>query len=207
MHHRLSATYYGLSIFVLGTALFVMQPRNDIAVTLWQDDIKQQMSLGMAQLWGDEPVLADVALVYGGVEKFYEESSLTLFALMSNEQLDSDITFVYGQVYNNFVYMINPEAETKVAGDFDANIDLKIDLANFMTEEPLYDLAVIPAGQTIKEEAGAVAGWTQPSAEPVNLDNAWFTVVDGLTGQEYCMAVYNGEINKYLGKCKYDEYY
>lgn len=204
MHYRLNNLYYTLSIFVLGTALFVMHPEENPTVAQWQDNIKEQLSVSFQQLWGDEPFFSEVAFIYNGVNEFYNQSSSALVAMIGNETLDSDIVMVFGEVYNSFSYMFDPNAAylaNKTQGSPDP--ELSINLAEFMTEEPIYDLATI---HTAQAESGSVAGWSAPSTTPVNLDNPWFTVVDGFTGQVYCMAIYNGEVNKYLGECKYDYY-
>jgi hypothetical protein len=49
--------------------------------------------------------------------------------------------------------------------------------------------------------AGAMVGITGPVNNP---QMPWVTLTDNLTGQNYCVAIYNDTINKYLGECRYD---
>ena len=74
-----------------------------------------------------------------------------------------------------------------------------------MSEEPLYN--IVPY-RTIVKTIGTVAGASidlRAMTDPVNSQNQpWVTMRDALTGQYYCLAVYNGEVNKYLGPCKFD---
>jgi hypothetical protein len=47
-----------------------------------------------------------------------------------------------------------------------------------------------------------VLGVSEPSVMAVNRKNSWVTMQDNSTGQLYCVAIYNSEVNKYLGPCK-----
>jgi|GEM_PF-2950914 hypothetical protein len=209
MYYKAQAIYYTLAMFLAGTALFVMQPTHISEVTALQDNIKQQFSIAWQQTVGDGPWFDDVALVYDSIDNFYNQTSTTMIGMLQDRGTDADIVHIYAQVYRDFAAMFGQHSSPAVAG---AAVDAYISKplppmpADFMSEEPLYNL--IPEKVNSKQEtvsSGTVSGTSVSISQPVNsMDQPWVTLQDAATGQEYCVAVYNSAVNKYLGACKND---
>lgn len=194
MHPKALAIFYALSIFVLGTALFVLQPSQKPEVAELQGVIKQQISIAWQQTWGDRPFLAEVGDVYDGIAEFYNQSSNATVALLAAPDSDRDIAFVLQAVYSDFADVFRDSPSSV------AEAPQPILPEKFMTESPIYN--IVPSTTTAAVTAvGSVSGAV---AEPVNAPNSWVTIQDNFTGQLYCLAVYNGEVNKYLGACRND---
>jgi hypothetical protein len=196
MHPKLTETFYGLSIFVLGTVLFVMQPNQNAGVATVQSEIKQSFSIAWQQTIGDQPYFTDLAEVYDGVEAFFKQTTDATIALFQGSESDTDIAFIYKTVYQDFAGMFNQTPHTAV-------VELPAMPKNFMAEKPINN--IVPEVHITKntyQGSGEVAGVSVD--KPVNDINSWVTIRDNYTGQLYCLAVYNGDVNKYLGACKND---
>jgi hypothetical protein len=198
MYRSALSIYYGLAIFVVGAVVFVMHPSNVPEMTNWQNGIKHEFATAFKQTMGDQPWFSDFELVYDSVNNFYTQSSDATIALLAQPDTDSDIAYIFKEVYLSFAHAIKPPANTLAYKD----LPLPPMPPNFMTEEPLYN--IVPYRTVVKTiDDGQVAG-TSTDNSPVNTKQPWVTIQDNLTGQLYCLAVYNGTVNKYLGPCKYD---
>lgn len=197
MYGRLATIYYGIGSFVLFTAFFVMQPSNVPEVASLQENIQHNFTIAFWQTVGDQPMFDDVLLVYESVSQFYAMSADSVIAMMQQPEVDQDLAYIYGSVFNQLMAIFenpSPPASPVVAG-----IQTEAHLAeSFMSEPAVYNIIPTQASAS----PGAVSGIRQ--TEPVNLDVPWVTIKDNFTGQLYCLAVYNGEVNKYMGPCKYD---
>lgn len=191
-------------------ALFVLQANRKPEVSLFQNQIKQQVTVALIQIVGDGPLFDQAELVFKGVSNFYEQSANSLIALLSQPQTDADLVGMISRSWQILTDLGKSNSQKALA---------KIDLHKFMQEEPLYNivpekqLSDNPNGTTASSngagskqltnnQVGKFLGAT--TEEPVNSQTPWVTIRDNLTGQLYCLAIYNGEVNKYLGICKRD---
>jgi hypothetical protein len=209
MHHRAQVIYYGLAIAVLGTGLFMLQPNQSSEVSAWQQSSGEQLSIAWQQTIGDQPWFSEVELIFDSITGFYNQSASATIALIDQPETDQDIIYVYSQVYMTFAKAFNPNYGNQTAIAY-TEVPLPESIPNFMSEEPLYNL--VPYREVVKTlqvaptpvVAGAVISLDQPVNSP---EVPWVTMTDNLTGQLYCVAIYNGTVNQYLGACKHDTYY
>ena len=203
MQKKAAVIFFVLSVFLLATVFFVLQPTNIPELKTWQTGIKQQFSVAWQQTIGDQPYLDNLALIYRGVSDFYGQSSEQTISLFSQPETDRDLVFVYSQVYQKFAGVFASKPITV------HNVGVPSEVAipdNFMTEEPLNN--IIPDSQVTRiVNHESIAGAVTEQAQPVNsYSQPWVTIQDAVTGQVYCLSVYNGDVNKYLGECKKDNY-
>lgn len=190
---KATAIFYGLSISVLMTALFVMQPSKVPGVAAMQTGIEQQFSIAWQQIIGDGPYFDELAFVFDSITAFYDQATNETVVMLSAPDTDEAIYYVFHTTYENIAQIFHPKQAYSAQ-----NVDLT-DYDNFMSEQAINN--IVP--DTIKTLTGTVAGEeTFRYAEPVNNENSWVTIQDNFTGQIYCLAIYNGEVNKYLGHCK-----
>ncbi|OGE79909.1 MAG: hypothetical protein A2660_00440 [Candidatus Doudnabacteria bacterium RIFCSPHIGHO2_01_FULL_45_18] len=192
MYQTAKAIYYFLIMFLLGTALFVMQPTDIAEVRNWQAGIKSQLSVAWQQTIGDHPFFADFALIYESVDNFYKLAAGETIALIAEPDSDSDLVYVYSQVYQSLAKTAQPPPDADLVYKT-AQITIPL---NFMSGEAIYN--IVPYRSIVQTIGGSVAG--------ASVASPWVTMQDAVTGQNYCLAVYNGHVNKYLGECK-DDYY
>jgi hypothetical protein len=146
-------------------------------------------------------------LVFDTVASFYDQSASATIALLSQPETDQDIIFVYSQVYQTFAKAFNPNYGNPSAIAY-TEMPLPSEIPNFMSEEPLYNL--VPYREVVKtlQTTPVVAGTAVSVEVPVNSEELpWVTMSDNSTGQLYCVAIYNGTVNQYLGPCQRDAYY
>jgi hypothetical protein len=205
MYGKARAIYYGLSTFVLATALFVLYPSHNQELISFQKDIVSRFDVAFQQTMGDGPWFSEFADIYDGVNAFYAHSSNEMIAVLSsNPEADEDIAYVFSKVYLSFAKALPLQKSHSAPKNPYADVQLPSKPANFMTQEPVYN--IIPYRSVVKTyEDGEVAGAVISRDEPVNTQqDPWVTLKDNLTGQLYCLAVYDGTVNKYIGPCKYD---
>ena len=179
MYSKALKLFYVLSIFVLGTVLFVMTHSTYHATRSMQE----QFSIAWQQTWGDQPYFTEIADVFDGVAEFYDQAGDATISLLSSPEADQDVIHVFSKVYDGLAQIFGKNSE-----------QVALDPAKFMSEQPIYNIVPAVAGASVD-----ISG-----VDPVNLHNPWFTARDAMTGQIYCTAIYNGEVNKYLGSCKSD---
>jgi hypothetical protein len=196
MHQRATTTFYILHGFALMTALFVLQPSQRPEVAALQSTIKHQFSVAWQETIGDQPYFTEVAVIFDGVSDFYHQAATISLALVKDESTDRDLAYIFSTAYNDFAQIFTGQkpftgpgvAETKV---WQRTVIASPAVTTFGPIEP----PMVRAPQV----AGAVLDNT-----PVNLEKPWVTMRDNLTGQLYCIALYNGEVNKYMGMCAND---
>ena len=198
MYGKAQKLFYILAGFLLLTGFFVLKPNSSVEITSLQNEIKHEFTVAWIQTIGDQPYFDDLYVVVDGVFNFYDSAAIETIALLDPKGADDDMIQVFAQVYHEF----------KLALIHHPNVAANqpeqppIDLAHFMKEPALSNIVPEPEDLVVKM-AGSVSG-TLLDEEAVNQDRPWVTIRDNFTGQLYCMAVYNGEVNKYLGPCKYD---
>ncbi len=197
MYGKAASIFYGLSSFLLLTGLFIMSESQTPEVLRMQSQIKYEFSVAWQQTWGDQPYFDELIAVIEGVDAFYAQATDQTIALLEdNTGSDQDFAFVIAAVYNNFAQSFKTEDDKTLAVVQEVPM---IDPQTFMSEEPLRN--IVPEGSV-----AGVHEIFEFNTEPVNSGQPWVTVRDNNTGQLYCLAIYNGEVNKYLGECKYDYY-
>lgn len=173
--------FYALAIFVFGTGLFLFQPSNVPEVSMLQSQVKLQLNQAWQPIIGDQPYFDDLTFIYDSINAFYDQATSAMITLLEPQSSDQDIAFMFGQTY----HLIANSASIADKND------------KFMIEPPIYNIAPVVAG--------SVSGIVTES--PANKNNSWITIQDNFTGQLYCVAIYNSEINKYLGACQRDGYH
>ncbi|OGE88064.1 MAG: hypothetical protein A3J07_01700 [Candidatus Doudnabacteria bacterium RIFCSPLOWO2_02_FULL_49_13] len=181
--------FYGLAGFILLTALFVLQPTNRTELAALQDEMTGRLSVAWQQTMGDGPYFDNLILVFDSINEFYGQAGNASLALLEHGVGDRDLAVIGRNFYHELAFSLSHLADS---GQILAAIPSGIE---FMSEPPIYNIVPVAAN------SGAVAG---ALVEPVNGDLPWVTMRDNLTGQLYCIAIYNSEVNKYLGPCKYD---
>ena len=199
MYSSAEKVFYGLSIFLLGMALFIFTPNPSRDIASFQSEARTSLSIAWQQTLGDQPYFTEVGEVVDGLTMFYDQATSSMIAMLSMPSADADIAQVFGQTYRIFAQSVQTH---KVGPASEASL---VTQASFMAEQPIFNIiptqnAISGSGQVSGQETQA---FTNP-AQVVNLSNPWFTAIDAMTGQKYCMAIYNGEVNKYLGPCKND---
>lgn len=175
--------YYTLAGFLLLTALFVLHPSQRPEFATLQNQMISQFLVAGQQTLGDQPYFEDLALIFDAVHEFYDQAGIASIALFEHGAADRDLAVIFRQTYRT------------LAGSFSKSSNPTV---TFMSEPPIYN--IIPASTL----SGIVSGAIEPA---VNDQTPWVTIKDNFTGQLYCLAMYNGNVNKYLGPCKKDEYH
>lgn len=192
MYSRVETIFWGLGIFLLSAGLFLLQPSKIPETTALQDQVQHQFIMAWQQTIGDQPYFDDLSIIYDGVSSFYNQAAIYAVSLIRQPESDAALAYVFKTTYQNFAVAFD---KIKIGHKL-ADVQLPAVPANkFMTEQAIMN--IVPGGQ--------VAGASVQSGNPVNsVAQPWVTIQDNFTGQLYCLAVYNGDVNKYLGPCKYD---
>lgn len=215
MRHRAQHLLYLLSAFVLLNAFFVLQPARAEEVRVFQRDIRVKSVLATVQVVGDYEFFDGLDMVWRGINDFYASSAENFLALLEPRGTDDDVIYVFSQIYLSFNEAFRAERQGGVvAGERTEAVE--IDFETFMSEEPLRNIIPDPEvplslGSFLKTEprvAGVAVvnqgGEEYYYGEVVNRNQPWVSIKDNWNGEIYCIALYNGEVNKYSGKCKYD---
>lgn len=192
--------FYGLAAVVLGAALFVMSPAQTQDLVAFQSAIKTQVATATVQVFGDQPVFSDVEFVVSSINDFYTQSADAMIALLTPTTSDNDLNYVVAQVYSQFAGMFTTHLDQPRVAGVSTEIVEKTP-ANYMQEPalenilPVYALPTMPPTPPVLEK----------SVTAVN-DNGqtWVDLRDASTGQVYCVAIFNAEVNRYIGPCKLD---
>lgn len=171
-----------------------MKPSGILEVSALQAEMQSQFSVAFQQTLGDQPYFSEALAVIEGVNEFYNQAADSSIALFEDKQADAELAYIFGATYHKLVSVVSGYVKS-------ANS------ATLAQEEPLpitppADLAVT---EPAEDYYGAVSG-ALLDVSPVNLEKPWVTIQDNSTGQLYCLAIYDGEVNKYLGPCK-DDYH
>ncbi len=195
MSHRTHKIFYTLSAFVLMMAFFLLQPSKNPEVAQLQSQMGQQFSVAWQQTIGDQPYFEEFAVIFDGVKSFYEQSATAVVALMEDKAMDRDLAFVFKTAYQDFGQIITGQRGWQPTQVAEAKQAASLGL---VTPTPWVSLP-----QATISQSGSVAGAVLDNS-PVNIEKPWVTMKDNLTGQLYCVALYNGELNKYMGPCAND---
>ncbi|MBI2607484.1 MAG: hypothetical protein HYW51_01535 [Candidatus Doudnabacteria bacterium] len=212
-HRRATQLFYGISSLVISVAVFLVLPFGFGELQEFKKDIRNQFTQAFIQTIGDQPFVADhVSLVWSSINNFYNQATDSTLALLAPGGSEDDLMRIAWGVRDRFAAIVR-DLEYARTGRFDRlrtgrvageNSDPRLrqdfggqaNLTNihpndpkFMTEEPLRN--IVPESLLIDDQ-------------PRNNDFPWVTLQDNITGQFYCVAIYDEEVNKYLGPCKLD---
>lgn len=204
MYHKAQTAAYGLAIFVLLNGFFVLDDgMGERGVMGFKGEVRHEFSRAFVQTVGDKAWFEDVEIVWSGVNDFYSQSADNALALFEPREEEKDAVAVVGNIVVAFERGVNGIKGDKgmVAGETIEEEFVPQD--NFMTEEPIYN--IIP-----ENDSGSVQGiyylpFETLPAENTN-SNPWVTIIDPVTGQSHCVAIFNNEISEYEGECKQDSY-
>jgi hypothetical protein len=193
--------FYTLSAVVLGSAFFVVSPTHNSDTAFFQTQVRGEFAKASVQLLGDEPMFTEVPLVISAVNDFYAKSADAMIALLTPAPSEQDAAAIAISTYNNLRVALRPVApiEPQVSA---AVQETQITIPqNFMQEDPV--LNIIPPSITFEDPMTTT---TVASDSPAVNDSGfpWVNLRDINTGQIYCVAIYNTEVNRYLGPCKND---
>ncbi len=208
--------FYSLSTLVLGAALFVLSPQQSQIVSDFQNQAKQQFAIAAVQVFGDQPVLDTPIAVIQSINEFYDQSATAMLSLLEPSQgQDEQMVYVATAVYNDFRLALNPnrnmavtQSRPEVLGTETKQSDAEIVIPkDFMQGEPLHN--IVPDGykppvSVAPDESQIIAAVQTTEYAQSPADSTWVSMKDGTTGQVYCVAIFNSEVNRYLGPCKND---
>lgn len=200
-YYKAKQLFYATSSLVITIGLFLVLPFGFGQVGEFKADVNNQFTTALQQTMGDQPfIVDDLGLVWSSINNFYDQSADATLALLEPGSSEDDLVRVVRNVYTTFTTIASEFEQARIERVAGEEVINQItnnryqNLENFMAGEPLYN--IVPDG--------AIAGEYIVAGEPLNTDNPWVTMQDNITGQLYCVAIFNNEVNKYLGPCKYD---
>lgn len=188
MYPTAQKLFYGLAIFVCLNVLFVLQTNYvvlapntqaqeqptcisslslgqsvNLEVAFFRYDVLTQSNRGFWQVMGDKSMFDDLAIVWSGLNDFYNSAQQQMITLLSPIRTQEDVFYIYTQVYSRFVNTLsilkgednglaysNDTQEGVIAGEkiyYDLHqpipstySDQDLFTGEFMTEEPLYEI-------------------------------------------------------------------
>ena len=202
--------FVSLSALLLA-ALFVLQPTNNTDHSVFQDTIKEQFATAALQLVGEESFTEPISLVWSSVHEFYSESTDEAIALLEDRSLTSlalkfDVQYQLAMQAVNAPVLAQASLEEPLLNivpmeDVESLLD-----PNFSEELAYQQNSMQP------EVDGRVAGISTDidvevvaDPEPKTVPVVWMNVNDSITNYPYCVAIFNGEVNSYPGKCAQDD--
>jgi len=191
MRYRAESIFYTLASFVIFMAAFILAPTGHTETKLLQNEVKEQFRVAFIQTIGDQPYFEEAKIIFAGVREFYTQSADSAIALFKHEEADRDIALVFKGMYQETTKLIvRYLPKTKILAS-------QPETSGTVSGVNILPYVVNPAGLRVD----------QATVPPVaNFHTPWVTIQDNITGQLFCLAIYNGEVNKYLGECV-DGYY
>lgn len=195
--------FYTLSAVVLGSAFFVLQPNPHPEVALFQNQVKNEFVFATTQVIGDQPIFGSVEIVISAVHEFYFRSAEVMITLLTPPPSTEDTMWIAGEVYDKFAMAFTTGIlKPQVLGV--ENKETVYVPENFMIEEPIINI-IPPQALFVHEQQPVVLSASTETTHAVNDDGyPWVNLRDNSTGQVYCVAIFNSEVNRYLGPCKND---
>lgn len=207
--------FYGFSMVVALAAMFVMTPVANTEVASFQSEVKNEIGIAWVQTFGDQPVFDEVRFVIESVNEFYVQSADAMIALLEPTVAEEDMNNMLAALATEFKVayvglVTNTWNEPKVASSNVEEVSAPVLInENFMLEKPVANI--------LPDEVLATWEALESMSRPVELakseDNklavaasTWVNLKDGMTGQIYCVGIFNASVNQYLGPCKNDYY-
>jgi hypothetical protein len=216
MYKKVEQFFYFMSAGFLLLIMFALHPSNVKATSDFQDKVVGEVSIVWNDLMDGYRPWEEVAFIWNGVSTFFDESANQTIALLQPTEMPNEVRYAIDHVafataelfdfrapienapVNVAVTTISHPSAREVVLSFEELYEEMMQLE----EELMFD-----EQSAILETKPQVAGVETSFSEPVNSkERPWVTLTDNITGQEYCVSIYNSEVNKYLGECKYDYY-
>ncbi|HEX5430230.1 MAG TPA: hypothetical protein VFX17_04105 [Patescibacteria group bacterium] len=211
MRHWTEQLFYSLSAVLLLAAAFVLQPARNSDVAQFQQSVKHQFQVATLEVIGDRPWFGEVNLIVSSVNEFYQESADAVIVALTPAPTESGVAYIGNSMIHEFAQLLTPAKINQPAVAVVPTFQIP---ANFMQEPPIDN--IIPAGDHKNPVADANGAQASISAvqsiasanTAINdgLGSPWVNLRDSDTGQVYCVAIFNAEVNRYIGPCK-DEYH
>lgn len=213
MRHSAETIFYSLSALALGAALFVLQPTHNTDLSRFQFDAKHEFATAALQVFGDDPGAYgynQASFIVSSINQFYAEAANATIELIQPlpGQYD-DLTYIARNMKNEFVSLYGQirGMTPQVAGVSTSSEQLFVPPADFMSQPPLANIvpdtfSSAPKPAPIVESAQITL--PQASTPVPKPQDIWVNLQDGATGQVYCVAIFNAEVNRYLGPCRND---
>ncbi len=224
MYKRIEQFFYVASAFVLlGTMFIIKQPANQ-EVAAFRDDVIGQFTIAFKQVVHTNSSLESVQLVWNGVNDFYGHSADQMIALLDVGEMSPDvqqgvdnIAFAATNIFNIKNELLPTTQVASIIQSTTSSVGyigptlkdvVSAGVENVMQKIESVQLTPKVEVEVPQKATGQVAGVSTHDEQPVNSpQKPWVTLVDNITGQKYCVAIYNEEVNKYLGECQYDGYF
>jgi hypothetical protein len=209
--------FYGLTAVVLGGALFAMGNSSNPEVASFQHNVQHQFTFAAAQVFGDQPVLDNVDLVIASIDQFYARATNVTLALLTPPASEDALNYVAATVYTDFALATHIQKPQVAAIPLPEILGAHTEVAaaeiiippNFMQEQPIYNIipghTIAAPLPTLRHLDNLISGEMLYSLPAVNDSTGpWSNMRDSNTGQVYCIAIFNGTPNQYIGPCKHD---
>lgn len=214
MYRQAEQIFYASAIAILMAVFFVINPNGTREVSSAQERIFSDVSLAFTQLIGDEPLFRGVSDLWDGVEGFYVSAADQALVLIQPTEAETrTLAFFYkgteaalGRLADGRVAGITKETEEteSAAGLVIEESAVLSDFGILPIGEPIYNIVPYTEADITRSKLVGQAEFEPDRTVPVRHYSGWMTVEDAITRQKYCLAVYNGEVNKYLGECVYE---
>ncbi len=218
MYKQVEQTFYTLSIFVLLGLMFVARPANKtfegVSTAEFKEGIVRQFRVAVDQILVPVHPVSELSLLWQSIDKFYFTSSQEVLVVIPAIEMPDGVQVALDRLafavaeglrgHQSFsVQSVVQNPSHDVSGETRVSLLNKaLDLAKSLQR----NLAIETASRAIiSAPTGSVAGLSINSVEAANSrQKPWVTLEDNLTGQKYCVAIYNSTVNKYLGECDAD---
>ncbi len=190
---------------LLMAALFVMQPTNQPELAKFQSDVKSKLVTATQQVFGSQDYSEPFALIWATTENFYNGATDEAIALLQPDEAFMSLALSFDADYNAAVAS-NPTVLALVPRN----------------EAPLY--GIVPTGNpealiepSFNDDAayyhsefgGVVAGTSIELSDEGIIEGphkaTWLDLKDSITGDAYCVAIFDGTVNTYPGTCAREE--
>lgn len=191
---------------LLLAVLFVLQPTDNSEMNIFKAEIKQQFAVAASELMGGESVAEPFAVVWSSVAAFYDESTTQAIALLDNETFVQMALALMPSYKEDLRIASTPVVARAILPTEDALLNIIPYSENEIFLDPYFseDLAYMPEGGRILGESIRVDAETK--LEPTRaVPVVWTNLNDSITGEAYCVAIFNGTVNSYPGMCAKDE--
>lgn len=214
--------FYFLSAVVLTSAGFVLTPSTNQNVVDFQKLVKEEFVTATIQVFGDQPVFDESIFVIETITEFYHRSADEMIILLTpTHGEDEAMNKVAINVYSGLKVALNPKTYASpsqigsLSGTFgyskpevlgsETTSPLSFDLVisgNFMEEAAIYN--IVPEDWVASSSQTQAVDLAQDQSTEAVVSATWVSMKDGVTGQVYCVGIFNSEVNRYLGSCKND---
>jgi hypothetical protein len=225
MYHRVEQFFYVSAGIFLMMILFLLQSSPVVQTSEVQNEFKSEVKLVLNDLTQGLDPLREVKLVYGGITDFYGSAAGETIALLEPipappqmQRMIDHVALATAQVFDfskpaNNLHIADTQSPFAISRYSDpapafANIVPPFEEVFYEFESFDEELGMIADEHSqIAAERGRVAGKSVVIDQPANsATTPWVTLKDNVTGQQYCVSIYNNEVNRYSGPCKYDYY-